>query len=53
MRKCVDALKYGYIDLVGSIGGWLMAGLIIAALITVYVPENFFSVLWESSHHFL
>ena len=45
VRKCVDALKYGYIDLVGSIGGWLMAGLIIAALITVYVPENFFSVL--------
>lgn len=43
--KCKDALKYGYIDLVGSIGGWLVAGLIIAALITVYVPADFFSVL--------
>ena len=45
VRKCLDALRYGYIDLVGSIGGWLVAGLIIAALITVYVPADFFSVL--------
>lgn len=44
-RKCVDALRYGYIDLVGSIGGWLVTGLIIAALITVYVPADFFSLL--------
>lgn len=44
-RKCVEALKYGYIDLVASIGGWLVVGLIIAALITVYVPADFFSVL--------
>uniref|UniRef100_UPI0026768506 permease n=1 Tax=uncultured Muribaculum sp. TaxID=1918613 RepID=UPI0026768506 len=44
-QKCIDALKYGYIDLVGSIGGWLTGGLIIAALITVYVPADFFSVV--------
>lgn len=44
-QKCLNALKYGYIDLVGSIGGWLVVGLIIAALITVYVPADFFSVL--------
>lgn len=43
--KCMAALKYGFIDLVGSIGGWLVAGLIIAALITVYVPADFFAVL--------
>ena len=42
--KCVSALKYGYIDLVGSIGGWLTVGLIIAAIITVYVPDDFFSM---------
>ena len=45
VRKVLAALKYGYIDLVGSIGGWLMAGLVIAALITVYVPDDFFAVL--------
>ena len=43
--KLLAALRYGYIDLVGSIGGWLVIGLIIAALITVYVPADFFSVL--------
>lgn len=43
--KCVDALRYGFVDLVGSIGGWLVIGLVIAALITVYVPADFFAVL--------
>ena len=43
--KCLAALRYGFIDLVGSIGGWLVAGLIIAAIITVYVPGDFFSIL--------
>lgn len=45
LKKCTDALKYGYIDLVGSIGGWLVIGLIVAAIITVYVPADFFSIL--------
>lgn len=44
-RKLLDALRYGFIDLVGSIGGWLVAGLVIAALITVYVPADFFAVI--------
>lgn len=43
--KCLSALKYGYIDLVGSIGGWLVVGLVIAALITVYVPSDFFAAV--------
>lgn len=45
INRCIAALKYGFIDLVGSIGGWLVAGLIIAAIITVYVPADFFAVL--------
>ena len=44
-RKLLNALRYGFIDLVGSIGGWLVAGLVIAALITVYVPADFFAVI--------
>lgn len=43
--KCKSALRYGFVDLVGSIGGWLVAGLVIAALITVYVPDDFFTLL--------
>lgn len=47
-QRLVAALRYGFIDLVGSIGGWLIAGLIIAALITVYVPQDFFSILGKT-----
>lgn len=46
-KKCIDAARYGFIDLVGSIGGWLVSGLVIAALITVYVPDDFFSVFGD------
>ena len=40
--RLINALRYGFVDLVGSIGGWLVAGLVIAALISVYVPADFF-----------
>lgn len=43
-RRSLAALKYGYVDLVASIGGWLVVGLIIAAVITVYVPKDFFGI---------
>ncbi len=43
--KILASLRYGFVDLVGSIGLWLTIGLIIAALITVYVPADFFSIL--------
>ncbi|MCM1029508.1 MAG: SO_0444 family Cu/Zn efflux transporter [Pseudoflavonifractor sp.] len=46
-QKIVAALRYGFIDLVGSIGGWLVAGLIIAALITVYLPADFLAALGQ------
>ena len=47
IHKLRDALRYGFVDLVGSIGGWLVAGLAIAALITVYVPDGFFTTLGD------
>ncbi len=43
--RIVRALRYGFVNLVGSIGGWLVVGLLIAAVITVYVPDDFFTVL--------
>ncbi len=46
-RRLLAALRYGFLDLVGSIGGWLVAGLIIATLITVYVPADFFAALGD------
>jgi len=40
--KLLHAVRYGFFDMVQSIGGWLVIGLIIAAIISVAVPDNFF-----------
>lgn len=50
-RKCLEALRYGLVDMVGSVGKWLVIGLVVAALITVFVPDSFFLSL--SAHPFL
>ncbi len=42
-QKLVDALKYGFVDMVRNIGKWLIIGLVIAAVITVLVPDDFFT----------
>lgn len=47
ITKLADALRYGFYDMVRSIGGWLVGGLLIAALITEFVPTNFFASLAE------
>ncbi len=43
--RCLQALRYGFVDLVGSIGGWLVAGVVIAARISVYVPADYFAAM--------
>lgn len=43
--KLVKALRYGFYTMVGSIGKWLVIGLVIATLITVFVPADFFVTL--------
>lgn len=40
--KLIGSLRYGFYDMVRSIGGWLIGGLLIAALITEFVPTDFF-----------
>ena len=42
LRRLGEAVRYGFFDMVGSVGKWLVIGLIIAALITVLVPDTFF-----------
>lgn len=41
--KIVDALRYGFVDMVQNIGKWLIIGLVIAAAITVFMPDGFFT----------
>ncbi len=37
------ALRYAFFEMMQDIGKWLMIGLVIAGLITVYVPDAFFA----------
>ncbi|MDE6135802.1 MAG: SO_0444 family Cu/Zn efflux transporter, partial [Muribaculaceae bacterium] len=41
-RKCIEAVRYGLVDMVASIGKWLVIGLVVAALITAFVPDSIF-----------
>lgn len=40
--RLFEAVRYGFVDMVGSVGKWLVIGLIVAALITVFVPDELF-----------
>ena len=41
--KFRDSLLYGYVVMIQNIGKWLFIGLVIAAAITVFVPDGFFT----------
>lgn len=41
--KCIGALRYGFVDMLQDIGKWIVIGLVIAGLITVLVPDDFFT----------
>jgi uncharacterized membrane protein YraQ (UPF0718 family) len=41
--KLLEALHYGFFDMMKSIGKWLTIGLVVAAMITVLVPNDFFA----------
>lgn len=43
LGKIRDALHYGFVEMVQNIGKWLIIGLVIAAAITVFVPDGFFT----------
>lgn len=41
--RVLDALRYGFVEMIQNIGKWLITGLLIAAAITVFVPDGFFT----------
>lgn len=43
VAKCREALRYGFGEMVQDIGRWLLLGLLLAGLITVLVPDDFFT----------
>lgn len=42
LKKCRIALDYGFTDMLMDIGQWLVVGIVLAGLITIFVPEGFF-----------
>lgn len=47
--KIAEALRYAFVDMMADIGKWLVIGLIIAGLITVFVPESLFSAFQDNT----
>lgn len=41
-RKMADSVRYGFVDMIDNMGKWLVIGLVIATLITVFVPDSLF-----------
>lgn len=48
-KKVVSVFKYAYVDMMQDIGRWLIIGLVVAGLITVFVPESFFALFADNS----
>ena len=47
--KVIEALRYAYIDMMESVGKWLVVGLIVAGLITIFVPDSYFEIFKDNS----
>lgn len=48
-QKIVAALRYAFVDMMQDIGRWLVVGLVVAGLITVFVPDSFFALFADNS----
>lgn len=42
-QRCKEALHYGFGDMLQDLGRWLLLGLVIATVITMAVPDDFFA----------
>ena len=48
-ERCVEALKFGFVEMMEDIGKWLVVGLVVAGLITVLVPDSFFDIFRDNT----
>ena len=48
-NKLGRALHYGFVEMMGDIGKWLVVGLIVAGLITVFVPDEYFEMFKDNT----
>ncbi len=47
--RIAESLRYGFFEMMQNIGKWLVIGLVIATLITVLVPDDFFQTYAQHS----
>ena len=47
--RCLEALKFGFVEMMEDIGKWLVVGLIVAGLITALVPDSFFAIFKDNT----
>ena len=48
MQRIKSALHYAFVEMMQDIGKWLVMGLLVAGLITVFVPDTFFAQFADS-----
>ena len=48
-QRCLEALRFGFVEMMEDIGKWLVVGLVVAGLITVLVPDEFFAVFKDNT----
>jgi len=44
-RKISDVFRYGFVDFIQDISKWLVIGLVLAAAISVLIPDDFFELI--------
>ncbi len=45
MEKVKDVFRYGFVEFIQDISKWLVIGLVLAAIISALIPDNFFELL--------
>ena len=48
-EKILEVFRFGFIEMMEDIGKWLVVGLVVAGLITVFVPNEFFAVFKDNT----
>ena len=49
VQRMKSALHYAFVEMMQDIGRWLLLGLVVAGLITVFVPDSFFALFADNS----
>ncbi len=49
VQKVGAALQFGFVEMMEDIGKWLIVGLIIAGMITAFVPDEWFGIFKDNS----